>query len=191
MSAPADGSLPGRWQAGGAGQLAYTFDAVTSESFAEQVLAGVRKAETLYHRLVIVASDGPGRTPVLREVAARTGTRVLNLNLEIARRLLDLTARKRRLALPDALEEAVGGHEIVLLDHLEILFDPALRQDPLRLLQGVSRDRTVVAAWPGTMEAGCLSYAAPDHPEHRRYPCGDLPIVNLAAAPGRATRERR
>ena len=41
----------------------------------------------------------------------------------------------------------------MLLDHLEILFDPALEQDPLRLLQGVSRDRTVVAAWPGTTAA--------------------------------------
>ncbi len=187
---------------------------MTSESFAEQVLAGVRKAETLYHRLVIVASDGPGRTPALREVAARTGARVLNLNLEISRRMLDLTVRRRALQLPGVLEEIARNEgPLVLLDHFEILFDPALEQDPLRLLQGVSRDRTVVAAWPGTMETGCLSYAAPDHPEHRRYPSGDLPIVGLAgaagrphaarvggrlrgagrgdAAPGRAPRERR
>ena len=159
---------------------------MTSESFAEQVLAGVRKAETLYHRLVIVASDGPGRTPALREVAARTGARVLNLNLEISRRMLDLTVRQRALQLPGVLEEIARNEgPLVLLDHFEILFDPALEQDPLRLLQGVSRDRTVVAAWPGTMEAGCLGYAAPDHPEHRRYPCGDLPIVDLAGAAGR------
>ena len=158
---------------------------MTSESSVEQVLAGVRKAETLYHRLVIVASDGPGRTPALREVAVRTGARVLNLNLEIARRLLDVPARKRPLALPDVLEDAVGGHEIVLLDHLEILFDPALGQDPLRLLQGAARTRTVVAAWPGAADDGFLRYAAPNHPEHRRYPRGDLPIVGPAGAAGR------
>ena len=158
---------------------------MTSESFAEQVLAGVRKAETLYHRLVIVASDGPGRTPALREVAARTGARVLNLNLEISRRMLDLAVRRRALQLPGLLEEIARNEgPLALFDRLEILFDPALEQDPLRLLRGTSRTRTVVAAWPGTIEAGCLRYAAPDHPEHRRYLCGDLPIVGLAGAAG-------
>ena len=151
---------------------------MTSESFAEQVLAGVRKAETLYHRLVIVASDGPGRTPALREVAARTGARVLNLNLEISRRMLDLTVRRRALQLPGLLEEIARNEgPLALFDRLEILFDPALEQDPLRLLRGTSRTRTVVAAWPGTIEAGYLSYAAPDHPEHQRRPIRDLVVV--------------
>ena len=184
-----------------------------SESFVEQVLAGVRKAETLYDRLVVVASDEPGRTLALREVAARTGARVLNLNLEISRRMLDLTVRQRALQLPAVLEEVARNESpLVLFDRLEILFDPALEQDPLRLLQGAARTRTVVAVWPGAADGGFLRYASPNHPEHRRYPCGDLPIVGPAGAarrphgapsgelrgagcgdgaPDRATRERR
>ena len=75
--------------------------------------------------------------------------------------------------MPDLLDEVVGTDEpLVLLDNIEILFDTALKQDPLRLLQGVSRNRTIVAAWNGTLENGYLIYAAPEHPEHRRYSPG-------------------
>ncbi|MCH7944758.1 MAG: BREX-3 system P-loop-containing protein BrxF [Armatimonadetes bacterium] len=64
-----------------------------------------------------------------------------------------------------------------LLDNIEILFDVTLEQDPLRLLEGVSRNRTIVAAWNGTLENGYLSYATPDHPEYRRYPRRELVVV--------------
>ena len=79
--------------------------------------------------------------------------------------------------MPEALSD------LVVLDNIEILFDAALRQDPLRLLQGVSRNRTIVAAWNGTLENGYLIYAASEHPEHRRYSPdqrGDLVIVSPA-----------
>jgi len=39
--------------------------------------------------------------------------------------------------------------DVVLLDNVEVLFDVSLKQDPLRLLQGLSRNKTVVAAWSG------------------------------------------
>ena len=35
-----------------------------------------------------------------------------------------------------------------------LLFDARLKQDPLRCLQGLSRNRTVVAAWTGTCARG-------------------------------------
>ena len=37
---------------------------------------------------------------------------------------------------------------MILLDNIEVIFDVALKQDPLRLLQRLSRNKTVVAAWP-------------------------------------------
>ena len=58
-----------------------------------------------------------------------------------------------------------------------MLFDSTLKQDPLRLLQHASRNRTVVAAWTGTFANGYLSYAAPDHPEYRRYGEQGLVVV--------------
>jgi len=47
------------------------------------------------------------------------------------------------------------------LDNTEILFNPILKQDPLRLLQRISRNRTVVATWLGNVTDSHLTYAAP------------------------------
>jgi len=150
-----------------------------AEPLSEKVLAQIGKAEELYHRLILIAApSGSGKTAALQDVAARTGASLLNLNLEISRRMLDLTERQRALELPKVLEQVVGRDEsLVLLDNIEILFDVTLKQDPLRLLQGVSRNRTVVAAWNGTLESGYLSYATPEHPEHQRYPRRELVVV--------------
>ena len=49
------------------------------------------------------------------------------------------------------------------------------------MLQGLSRNKTVVAAWTGVLEDGKLRYAAPGHPEHRQYSVGDLLVVPLQA----------
>ncbi len=150
-----------------------------AEPLSEKVLAQIGKAAELYHRLILVAApSGSGKTAALQDVAAHTGAPLLNLNLEISRRMLDLTERQRALELPKVLEEVVGRDEpLVLLDNIEILFDVTLKQDPLRLLQGVSRNRTVVAAWNGALENGYLTYAVPEHPEHQRYPQRELVVV--------------
>ena len=152
------------------------------DALAEKVLARIDGAEALYHRLILVAApSGAGKTEALRTIAERTGAPLVNLNLELSRRMLDLTGRERSFRLPDLLEEAVGRDApLVLLDNLELLFDVAFEHDPLRLLQGVSRNRTLVAAWNGTLENDCLSYAEPDHPEFRRYSRaarGDVAVV--------------
>ena len=91
---------------------------------------------------------------------------------------MDLTELQRALQLPEVLQEAVGVDDpLVLLDNIEILFDLTLQQDPLKTLQRLSRNRTVVAAWNGTIDGGYLLYATPEHPEYQRYAASDLAIV--------------
>ena len=65
--------------------------------------------------------------------------------------------------------------DVILLDNIEVLFDVSLKQDPLRLLQGLSRNKTVVAAWSGSIDGEHMVYATPDHPEYRRYPVTRFP----------------
>jgi len=93
--------------------------------------------------------------------------------------MLDLTERQRSLRLPRLLEEITGrtARELVVLDNLEILFDVALKLDPLRLLQGLARHRTVVAAWNGSIEGNYMTYAVPGHPEYGRYPVRDFLVA--------------
>ena len=152
---------------------------------AEQVIERIGQAANLYHRLVlVVGAAGSGKTGALREAAARTGAPLVNVNRELSRRLLDLTGRRRALRMQPLLDEiaAGAGSDVVLLDNIELLFDPALRQDPLRLLQGLSRRRTVAASWNGAVEDGHVRYAAPGHPEYRRYPLDGV-LAARAEAP--------
>ena len=151
-----------------------------TEPLSEKIIQKINQAAGLYHRLVIVAAPaGAGKTAALRIVQARTAAPLINLNLELSRRMLELTERQRALQLPRLLAEIAGASEAeaVLLDNIEILFDVSLQQDPLRLFLGLSRSKTVVAAWNGFLDSQHLVYAAPDHPEYRRYPLRDFLIV--------------
>lgn len=152
----------------------------------ERAIEGIGRAASLYHRLVlVVGAAGSGKTGALREAAARTGAPLVNVNLELSRRLLDHTGRQRALRTQPLLDRitAEAESDVVLLDNIELLFDPALRQDPLRLLRGLSRHRTVAASWNGFVEDGHVQYAAPGHPEYRRCPLdGVLAVCAEAAA---------
>lgn len=160
------------------------------ESISEQIVRRIAEVAGLYHRLVImVGPPGAGKTAVLHEVAVRIGSTRINLNLELSRRLMSLTERQRSLRLPALLDEILhtAPGDVVLLDNVEILFDVALKQDPLRCLQGLSRNRTVVVAWNGTVARddrghASLTYAVSDHPEYRRYPATDLVLVEPSAS---------
>ena len=152
-----------------------------AEPLADRVIRRIGQAAELYHRLVmLVAPAGAGKTAALQDVHERTMAPLVNVNLELSRRMLDLTERQRALQLPRLLAEIVGisAADVVLLDNVEVLFDVSLKQDPLRLLQGLSRNKTVVAAWSGFIDGEHMVYATPDHPEYKRYPLRDFLVVN-------------
>ena len=152
-----------------------------AEPLADQVIRKIDQAAGLYHRLLmVVALAGAGKTTALYDVHERTGAPLINVNLEVSRRMLDLTERQRTLQLPRLLSEIVNTSQgnVILLDNIEILFDVSLRQDPLRLLQGLSRIKTVVATWNGSIDKEQMLYATPDHPEYRRYPVRDFLVVS-------------
>ncbi len=151
------------------------------ESLADKILRQLDHAAGIYYRLIlVVAPAGEGKTVALLDVQDRTDAPLVNVNLELSRRMLDLTERQRALELPRLLRELVSKSEgeMILLDNIEILFDVGLKQDPLRLLQGLSRSKTVVAAWNGTINYDSLTYAAAAHPEYRRYPMRDFLVVS-------------
>ncbi|MBW2072832.1 MAG: BREX-3 system P-loop-containing protein BrxF [Deltaproteobacteria bacterium] len=155
-----------------------------NETIFSQIVSKIEEAAVHYYRLVlVVGSADSGKTDAVRKVAGQKDIPLLNVNLEMSRLLLDLTARQRAIRLPRLMGDLLGATEsqVVLLDNTEILFDPLLQQDPLRLLQNLSRNRTLVATWNGILKDGCLVYAEPGHPEYRRYPIGDFLLVSTEA----------
>jgi len=151
------------------------------ESIQEKIKQSLHAAEGLYHRLVLlVGESGSGKTEILRKFAGEIGTEVININLQLSKELLGLTEKHRVLHLPEILDKIVHNEQRTLvLDNIEILFDQRLKQDPLRLLQLMSRNRSVVAAWNGKIEQGRLIYAETGHPEHRQYDGKDLLFVGM------------
>lgn len=167
-----------------AGQAEEGMDAPIAAHLADEIIEKLHHAESLYHRLVLVVGpEGSGKTSALLEVGQRIGSAITNVNLELSRKLLDLTEQQRALQIRQHLDQIVAEvpTRIIILDNIELLFDVGLRQDPLRLLQGLARNRTVVAAWNGFIENGYLIYGDARHPEYRRYPVGDLLVANAAA----------
>ena len=155
-----------------------------AEPIHDKIKRSLQAAEGLYHRLVLLVGEaGSGKTGVLREVAEEFGSSVINVNLVLSGELLELTAKQRSLRLPGILDQVAGrAQSSVVLDNLEILFDKELNQNPLRLLQRISRNRAVVVSWNGTMKSGRLLYAEIGHPEYRSHDPADALIVGMDGA---------
>lgn len=135
-----------------------------------------------YYRLLIAVTPGQrvdedyGRRMVMQSDLPR-----INVSLELGRQLLGLKTRVRAIKTWPLLAETVEGvgHDTVWLDNIELLFEPSLHQDPLRVLQELSKRVTIIAVWRGAVEDGYLTYAEPGHPEYRRYSTRDLAIIHL------------
>ena len=154
----------------------------------EKIKQSLRTAEGLYHRLVLlVGESGSGKTQLLREFSGEIGSEVININLLLSAELLGLSEKQRMLHLSEILDKIVDTKQVtVVLDNIEILFDQRLKQDPLKLLQLMSRNRSVIAAWNGKIEQGKLVYAETGHSEYRLYDSRELLFV---AMDGTATLE--
>lgn len=101
-----------------------------AEPLSDQIMRKEKQVAELYHRLLLVVGPaGAGKTNALQEVRDRTGAPLINVNLELSRRMLELTERRRALQLPRLLREIVGdgGDEMILLDNIEVIFDVGLK----------------------------------------------------------------
>jgi hypothetical protein len=157
---------------------------VTS-SLAAQIEEVLPRTNDAYYRLILAVGPARlGKTAALAELAASHNWPRLNVNLRISEMLLSLTQRLRAVRVASILDNVVReeASDVVLLDNIELLFATELAQDPLRLLQSLSRNRTIVAAWPGTFDGKSLTYAEPGHPEVRRYSTPQAVIVTTGDA---------
>jgi len=151
---------------------------------AAHLLDRVPVATELYHRLILAVGPArSGKTEALASLASARGWPHMNVNLRLAERLLDLTQKQRAVRVAGLLDDIVKATsaEVVLLDNIEMLFAVELAQDPLRLLQGLSRHRVIIAAWPGMFDGRALTYAEPNHREFKKYLS---PEVILVSTPG-------
>lgn len=150
----------------------------------ESVLDLLHRADSTFYRLLlIVAPSGAGKTAVLQSVAERCAVPCTNVNLELSKRMLDLTESQRAIHAAELLRNVIDNvdGDTAVLDNLEILFDRSLHLDPLRMLKELARKQIVVASWNGRIDNHGLTYGDPDHPEYRHYPTSELDFLHITS----------
>jgi chromosomal replication initiation ATPase DnaA len=161
-----------------------------SESVKEAIKEAITHAPGMYSRLVLlVGPSGSGKTRVLQEISAEYDKNVYNVNLEMAKALMEIPIQRRESRasrvfddmLKGFLEDSDTEDRLVFLDNLEILFDKDLKQDPLLLLQSISRNTNtiIVASWNGNWSNKKLTFAVSGHPEYRYYDNIDAQIISF------------
>jgi hypothetical protein len=107
----------------------------------------------------------------------------LNLNLHLSQSLLDLTTKERPLRVRRIVGQIIDSYRepALAVDNIELLFEPSLQQEPLALLQELSRNKSLIVAWGGSFDEKnrVLTYAEPGHPEYRRYERPEIVVVAL------------
>jgi len=164
-------------------RFTWALDSAMSSDLQSQIVDAVEQAKRSFHRLVLlIGPTRTGKTPILRHLAESRNYPYLNINLHLSQRMLELPRSKRPRQVDRIFNTLVDENQgdLLVLDNLEILFDPSLQIDPLRLLKAVSRKQTIVAAWNGTLHDGVLRYAEPDHPEDRSYRNVDVLFVPIS-----------
>lgn len=147
----------------------------------DAVVCESKLASALYNRLIlVVGKSNTGKSQLLSCVAAELCLPCVNVGTQLSHRLLDVLPRQRVIHLQKFLADMLPPESsVVVLDNTEILFEKNLQNDPLTLLQSISRNTTIVAAWAGEVSADALVYATPGHPEYRHYPAHELLIFDL------------
>ena len=154
-------------------------------ALAISIQEAIQQAASQYFRLVILAgAPGSGKTAALQSVAQKVGCELVNVNLELSKRMLELTRTQRSRQVERLLKEVIATQpgDVVLLDNLEILFDTSLEVEQLRLLQVSSRNRTIVASWNGSFLAGTLTYGEPGHPEFIQFKQIEAVVITVGTS---------
>jgi ABC-type iron transport system FetAB ATPase subunit len=145
-----------------------------------EIILSVRGA---YHKLtLLVGPSGAGKTRLLNRVAAQLQLPAINLSLLLSQRLLSQTRQQRALKAEEVAIEIIDEHlqSGLCLDDTELLFDSALRLNPLTFLQDISRNRLIVASWNGTLSGGELRFGYSGHPDFFSQRVTGFPVISVA-----------
>jgi hypothetical protein len=122
--------------------------------------------------ILLVGPSRSGKTKLLRELGEKINIEPLNVGLVLGRRLAATPHNKRGFSAGELLREIADRERTddpLLLDNLELLFEPGLQINPLDLVRRLAHAKRVVAVWPGELRGDRLVYADMSHPEHRDY----------------------
>lgn len=136
----------------------------------------IKRAAHYRNQLIFLWGDQSACSSKLEQFATESGLSVQNLNLELSALLLEEPAQDRKRISVTIAEDWLRktGSTPLLLNHIEFLFDTALGLDPVKVMLNSSKNKAIVAIWPGVMVANQLTYATPGHHEYKSYKLSEL-----------------
>lgn len=134
----------------------------------------IAQAKNYRDRLILVY--GSHAQTSMAAISQQEQWPALNLGQHLSGDLLHLPQHERAHTVPALFSKLVSEFQadILILIHPEILFDPVLAVDPIRLFLNNARNRTLVVQWPGKVSPTSLTYATPSHPEYRSWRLSEL-----------------
>ncbi|GEN46749.1 BREX-3 system P-loop-containing protein BrxF [Alkalibacillus haloalkaliphilus] len=148
------------------------------EELIEMVEKETESIKLKRHQLIYIVQ--PSLKKDLRVVSQKLNVPYINLNLELSKELMDVPLIKRPRKVNQLVKQIVKDHEArtLVLDHIEILFDQNLQQNPGILLEDVSRNVTLIVGWKGSSQHHKLIYGEPGHNEYFTYDNPEGIIIN-------------
>lgn len=119
-----------------------------------------------YYKLVWLAGGtAAARTELLLHLK---NTFYTDLGQELSATLLDIPVQQRPISLVGCLDNSLAKVRQMptCLDHIEILFEPSLKVNPVATIQNASRHAPIIASWPGEKRADSLVFGPPRHPAY-------------------------
>lgn len=132
--------------------------------------------------ILLVGPSRSGKTHLLRSLGTKLNREPLNVGLELGRRLAATPNHSRGFAASELLREIADKERTedpLLLDNLELLFEPGLQINPLDLVRRLAHSKRVVAVWPGELRGDRLIYAKMSHPEYRDISCDGVVVLEI------------
>jgi hypothetical protein len=133
-----------------------------------------------HFRLVwVVGKTASERTALLRALSESKDGVFIDLGKKLSAALIEIPVPLRTASVENCFAACIteSSKGVIFLDHLEVLFEPSLRINPVALVKGVSRNIPIVASWPGAVSGNRLTFGSPDHPGYKELSEQDLEAI--------------
>lgn len=124
----------------------------------------IENMSSWWHKLIFICNV---ESIVDQIVSLNSDIEVLNVNLILSESLVSVSKNKYPLYVEDVMQQKINNSsKIYLLQYIDILFDPVLQINPIRLLENISKRNKLIVIWPGVYKKEHLIYAENGHPEY-------------------------
>jgi len=106
---------------------------------------------------------------------------ILNLGIKLSELLLEESPDKRKYSISNHIKSILSNikRQCVLVDRIELLFNPEYDLDIVKLFARVARNKKIIVVWPGTIASDEMVYSEPQYDDYRKYSVSERDITIL------------